>query len=101
MASLTSSVIIFKQPSEIINVSMDFTNWVDSTITLSSPVVTSESYGCDTSDLLITNVVVSVKFVNMTIASGTDGNRYRIEVLVSTDGGETLEGDGILKVSDR
>ena len=36
----------------------------------------------------------------MFIESGTLGNTYRIEVLVTTDASQILEGDGILFITD-
>ena len=39
--------------------------------------------------------------VEMVISNGSDGETYRIEVLVTTSSSQTLEGDGILFVSDK
>jgi hypothetical protein len=39
--------------------------------------------------------------VEMVISNGSDGETYRIEVLVTTSDSQTLEGDGILFVSDK
>ena len=60
MASLSSSVIVFKQPLEKIKTTMDFSTWLDTGITISNPVVTSLFYGCDTTDLIIANVAVAI-----------------------------------------
>lgn len=101
MSSLTSKDVIFKQPTETIDCAMDFSNWVGTGITLSNPTVSSEKYGGATSDLTISSVTVVGQTVEMTIAGGTDEERYRIEVEVDTSSGEHLEGDGILHVTDR
>lgn len=101
MPLLTASTVIKKQPSETLKVSMDFAAWLNTGVTLSSPIVTSSSYGCPTSDLVITSVFVVAQTVEMTISGGTDGNRYRVEVVVNTSEGEVLEGDGIMEVTDR
>jgi hypothetical protein len=101
MSKLSSSVVVKKQPGETIQVSMEFTNWLDTGITISNPIVTSTAYGCDTSDLSITSVAVNGQFVDMLISGGTDRTRYRVQVQVNTSGGEVLQGDGILEVTDR
>lgn len=94
--TITSKTIIHKQPSETLNVSMDFSNWLSSGVTLSSPSV-SESTG----DITITNTTVSGQTVAFTIAGGTHGKTYRIEVAVDTSESESLLGDGLLKVRGR
>lgn len=101
MSNLSSSVIVKKQPGETIKATMDFSNWLDTGITLSNPVVVSASYGCDTSDLTITNITIVGQTVEILISGGTNGYRYRVEIQVNTSGGEVLEGDGILEVTDR
>lgn len=101
MSILSSSVIVKKQPGETIKTSMQFGNWLDTGITISNPVVTSVAYGCDTSDLTITNVAVNGQDVEMLISGGTDRTRYRVQVQVNTSGGEVLQGDGILEVTGR
>lgn len=101
MSKLSSSVIVKKQPGETIKTSMDFSNWIDTGVTISSPIVTHVSYGCETGDLTITGVVVNGQTVEMLISGGTNGYRYRVQVQVNTSGGEVLQGDGILEVTDR
>lgn len=101
MSVLSSSVIIYKQPSEVIKVSMDFSQWVENDIELSNPVVSSLFYGCDTTDLVFSNVTVAGQTVEMFVSGGTDGNRYRVEITVTTNIGETLVGDGSLEVTTR
>ena len=91
-----------KQPIEVKKFSMDFNRVLDTgEIIESISSVTSEKYGGSTSDLVISSTeIINSTGVSMFISSGTDGSRYRIEVLVSTNAGQTLEGDGILMVSD-
>ena len=101
MSNLSSSVIVKKQPGETIKTSMEFTNWLDTGVTISNPIVTHVSYGCETSDLTVTNITINGQFVDMLISGGTDRTRYRVQVQVNTSGGEVLQGDGILEVTDR
>lgn len=92
--SLTSHVIIEKQPSEVLNCSMDFTNYVNSSsITISSPSLTVSPSG-----LTLGSPTVDGLFVEFTVSGGTDGYNYRIQCTVTTSDNETLIGDGIMKV---
>lgn len=96
----TSTITIYKQPSETLNLGMDFSTWLISTDTLSSPVVTSEEVGGGTSDLAIIDVAVSTQQINFTVASGSVG-RYRVETTVIVSDGQSLEADGILVIIDK
>jgi len=49
----------------------------------------------------IVSGLASGSSIQMSIASGTTGREYRIEVLVTTTTSQILEGDGILLVTDR
>lgn len=68
--------------------------------------VTSETISGGASDLTITlptivNGVGTSSRIELWIEGGTAGIKYRIEILVTTSDGQILEGDGILKVTDR
>jgi hypothetical protein len=96
MTFLTSKIHIEKQSGETLNGGMDFSEWVDDDITLSSPSVTSSPSG-----LTLGAATVSGHIVSFTVEDGTHGVNYRVQVTVTTSDGETLIGDGILKVRDR
>ena len=96
-AVLTSKDIIYKQPGEVLNVAMDFAEWLNTVDIISSPVVTVEPDGV----LTISNESVSGQKATMTIAGGNDGGTYRVQVQVSVNNGQTLQGDGKLKVRER
>ena len=98
MATLTSKNVIPKQPTEVINVSMDFSEWLGTSITLSSP---SESHIPDDGDLSITSLTVVGQTVVMVLSGGISGTTYRVQISVETSDGQTLVGDGSLKVRDR
>ena len=95
-ASVTAPQMLIKQPGETREFSMDFSNLLASSETISSPVVTSTPSG-----LTIGSATVSSGKVLFDISGGTHPVRYRIEVTVTSSGGSTLVGDGILKVSDK
>ena len=96
-----------KQPAEIRKFQMEFYNALGSSETISS----INSIGYETLDgissgLLITQSGIATglgpnSLVEMVIANGSDGETYRVEVLVTTSSSQTLEGDGILFVSDK
>ena len=98
-----------KQPAEYRKFSMEFNNLLASSETVSSITsITSEKIDGSATDLTISNSGIESSptssknsLVTFWVACGTNGNNYRIETIVSTSDTATLEGDGILYVSDR
>ncbi len=102
--SMTADQRLCKQPAENRKFEMDFTNVLGSSEAITSITsIESEKVGGYASDLSITNQAIESgsKKVSMFIADGTLGNTYRVEVLVATDASQTLEGDGVLYVTDQ
>ena len=102
--SMTADQRLCKQPAENRKFEMDFTNVLGASEAITSITsIESEKVGGYASDLTITNQAIETgdKKVSMFIASGTLGNTYRVEVLVATDASQTLEGDGVLYVTDQ
>ena len=102
--ALTSNNRLCKQPTETRFFQMDFTSVLGADESISSITsIGSEKVGGYATDLSITSsgIASDSKQVTMYIASGTMGSTYRIEVLVSTDASQILEGDGILYVTDQ
>ena len=103
---LTANQRLCKQPTETRKFEMDFTSVLGSSenITAITSVV-SEKVGGYTSDLAIgsTGLVSATPTgtVEMYFESGTLGSTYRIEVLVTTDASQILEGDGVLYITDQ
>ena len=101
---MTADQRLCKQPAENRKFEMDFTNVLGSSEAITSITsIESEKVGGYASDLSITNQAIESgsKKVSMFIADGTLGNTYRVEVLVATDASQTLEGDGVLYVTDQ
>lgn len=101
MVSVTAPQNLPKQASEIRTYSMDFSNLMasDETIaTISS--VSSELRGGGTSDLTLSSETISGQTVEVTISGGTKAKTYRIEIIITTSGGQTLEGDGLLRIAN-
>ena len=101
--AVTSNQRLCKQPAEKRKFTMDFTNILGTGQLIQGITsVNSEKEGGYTSDLSITStgIVSGSKKCDMFIESGTLGNTYRIEVLITTDASQILEGDGILFITD-
>lgn len=93
MTCLTSKTIIAKKPGEVLNVSMDFSAWLNDGETISSPSVNVEPSG----ELTIDNINIDGDTVEFIVGAGNIGT-YKVNVTVETSDGETLIGTGKLSV---
>jgi hypothetical protein len=86
-----------KQPSESRVYDMDFAaNMVaGETVTAVSSVVV------DPVGLTIGTAVFSGQRIQFRLSAGTAGITYKITVVVATSAGNTLEGDGLLRVENK
>lgn len=115
MSLATATEKLIKQPQEKRKYSFSFLNLLDDNEVVNEiKSITSEIRGSSVaSDLSITGTGINSSIttiddvdyrsgclVELWIASGTDQNTYRIEVLVGTNAGSILEGDGLLSVKD-
>ena len=103
MSGVTAPETLCKQPAEKRRFQMKFGNLLASGETISTITsVTSAKIGGGTSDLTISGSSIDSgsKDISFWIEAGTEG-RFRIEVLVVTSSTAILEGDGILKNSDK
>jgi hypothetical protein len=106
---VTANQELCKQPAEKRKFGMEFASLLTASSseqisTIDS--VTSETIDGGTSDLTITlpsivNGVGTNSKVEVWIEDGSAGIKYRIEITVTTTDGQILEGDGLLKVTDR
>jgi hypothetical protein len=103
--SCTAPQILIKQPSETRRYEIQFNNLMSTTESIltggPAPSVTSEQRGGGTSDLSISGVSVSGQSLLFWISGGTHSYTYRVEAVIGTDGLQTLEGDGLLRVTDK
>ena len=95
-SSVTAPEMLVKQPGETRQFSMDFSSLLESGETHSSPSVSATPSG-----LTLGSASISGSKVLFTIASGTHQIKYRLEVTVTSSGGATLVGDGVLRVLDK
>ena len=91
--------IFEKQPSEIIPISMDFANLLDTGETITTLDVTiTDSEDTDlTSTLLVGSAIVG-SIAKVTVQSGTDGERYKITIQIVTSNSALYEEDVFMKV---
>lgn len=85
-----------KQPSESRGYSINFVNLLASGDSLASVISVSAS----PAGLTLGSASTSGTSVQFTISGGAAGVSYRIEAIVTTTLGETIEGDGVLVVAD-
>tara|TARA_R110002020_G_scaffold33845_2_gene102759 strand:+ start:864 stop:1190 length:327 start_codon:yes stop_codon:yes gene_type:complete len=98
-----------KQPSEERKFSIEFDNLLATSETISNiSSVSSEKIDGSSSDLTIATTGIETSSVSSKnsvitfwVSGGTTGNTYKIEAIVATSDSATLEGDGILFVTDR
>ena len=104
-----SKITVYKQPAEVRRVSMDFSNKMATTESIASilSVTQSKADGSATTDLTFSDQTFSAQVAQMLISGGTIPNRddinycdYKVTVRVSTDDGQELENDGILRVQE-
>ncbi len=96
MSCLTSSDEVLKKSTEIINVSMNFTELLDDGVT----ILTAE-VDINPTDVTVSAITIEAGIVYFVIAGGTSGTNYTVEVLITTSDNQTLIGEGPLKVRDR
>ncbi len=105
MARVSSITTLKKKADETLHFDMDFTNRMATgeTIEDSSPApaaTQTRQGGTASTDLTIGSLAVSGQTVTMTISGGTDGRKYKVNILITTSTGQILSGDGILSIRD-
>lgn len=93
--------LVTKQSGEKRKLLMDFTNWIDTGVTISSTTLESEKNSGEESDLIITDSTISGKKVIFNIRGGTHAQNYKIKITVNLSDGQILIGNGMLRVLDR
>ena len=90
----------YKQPAEKISVSVDFTNRMGTSETVSSQTVKAfDKAGTDVSTTLVDSSSSSGKVITAVIkAAGTDGENYDLQFQVTGSSGNIYEEDVVLAV---
>lgn len=98
MTCLTSSNIIFKYPADILNVSMDFS---DTELIADGETIDSANITITPSGVTAASVTINGFVVYFSISGGVTGTNYTVAVVIETSDGQTITGEGALKVRDR
>ncbi len=93
--------LVSKQPIDELYLSMDFTNVLGNNTISAITSVSSRRRGGEVSDLIIDNEVIGQngKVVEFFVRGGTKFYTYRVEIVINTSNGQTIEGDGLLEVT--
>lgn len=97
---ITAREICVKQPNEKIIYTMDFTNRIGTSVTISSidGITVTDLSGGDSSDVTTDEEQISGKKVLFFIEGGTHAKNYRVEVTITLSNQEILIGGGMLRV---
>ena len=90
--------IVTKGPNE--NILLDMVMRNIGRLSSGDQITAVQSVTPDSSDLTITNVSHSADTVQFRVAGGNVGNVYKINVIVNTQNGDTLEATGHLMVKE-
>ena len=102
MLNTSAPQFLVKAPAERRYYSMDFSALMSSTETITEiNTITSEKRSGGISDLLIDGTGINGQTVEMYIGGGSNFLTYRVEVQITTSDSNILQGDGLLKVSDK
>lgn len=97
MSEVTAPEVLYKQPAEVLTLSMDFTARLPAGTHIDAASITVVPNTITASIGGIVDGVVQINF-----ADGVDNTNYRVNVIAElSDGVTILEGDGILKVRDK
>jgi hypothetical protein len=91
-----------KQPVEVKDYPIDYTEWLDEaadTLTDVQAAVVCLTDDADTS-LVVQNLTLAPKGVSVWLSGGTDGQRYKVSVTVTTAGGRVDQSEFVVRVKD-
>jgi len=98
----TGLPVLLKQPGETRKLRMDFASLLIGASIVSVDSVAQESQGQvpASDDVTLGTATFDGSYVLVPVSGGTDGERYKITVIVTDSDGNVLEGDGMLYVRD-
>ena len=94
-------VFIEKDPFAVLDYSLDWTNWMPSSNTISSITVTAETISGDSAALTIDSSTNTSYIVTARISGGTAGNIYNVEYKITTNQGLKDSRNFRIKVVER
>lgn len=91
-----------KQPAEIIDYDVDYTDWLDGTAdsVLSATVTIVSSLPADATPLTDLSTYINTQRVKMWMSGGTNGATYKITVKATTTNGRIKEDEFKIKCKD-
>ena len=92
---------IEKDPYAVLDYSLDWTNWMPSTDTISTVTVTAETISGDASPLAVDSNSNTDYIATATISGGTAGNIYNVEYKIDTTNGLKDSRNFRIKVVER
>ena len=106
---VTANERLCKQPSENRKFAIEFNNLLATSETVTAiHSLVAEKIDGTASDLTIATTGIETSTVSSKnslitfwVSDGTTGNTYKLEAVVGTSDSATLEGDGILYITDR
>lgn len=90
-----------KQPADILDYDVDFSNWLPQGDTVTSATATASTIAGDLAPLTVNSVQVSSTVVKVWLSGGTDGNTYTVTVRATTVGGRMKEEDFRMRVKNQ
>jgi hypothetical protein len=89
-----------KDPEEVVVLSVDFVNLLDSGEGITTATVVVEDPAGQPQAAMVSGAAdtTAAPVVRQKVQGGTDGTRYLVRFKATTDGGRTLVGSGILPV---
>jgi len=92
---------IEKDPYAVLDYTLDFTNWMPDSDTISTIAVTAETISGDSSPLVVDSSTNTNYLVTATISGGTAGNIYNVEYKIDTTNGLKDSRNFRIKVVER
>lgn len=85
-----------KQPLEVIDYDIDYSDWLSDTDFLVSDVTTVDGSGL----IIDSSIVLAPDVLKIWLSGGTDGLTYKITALITTDDGRVKEDEFRIRIKD-
>jgi hypothetical protein len=86
--------VFYKQPSEVLDYDIDFTEWMTPGDSIATATATSDA------GITLGATTIIGYVVKQWVSGGTDGNSYKVTVKVTTNGGRVKEADFRVRVRE-
>ncbi len=84
-----------KQPNDVLDYDIDFSDWLVSGDEVESVTVTAET------GITVDSTNITSEIVKIWLSGGTDGSSYKVTALAVTEGGRTKEKEFIIKIKEQ